>query len=138
MPDNNLVKLTIARDNEMSSFSIGEYVKRLRIEKGWSQRELARKLQDYDESLSYNFVRKLEDGSTESPIFKNVVIMSKLFRVEIESFALAQEGIDPDSKQTDKKEAVEESLIKAFFRSLKEVYPDPKTRNQKLREFLKD
>jgi transcriptional regulator with XRE-family HTH domain len=122
----------------MSSFSIGEYVKRLRQNKDWSQRELARRLQDYDESLSYNFVRKLEDGKTESPIFKNVIALASVFRVDIENFVLAQEGIDPDKKQPEKKEAVEESLFKAFFRGLKDVYPDPKVRSQKLREFLKD
>lgn len=71
--------------------SLADYIVRLRLERGWSTRELGRRI-----GFPYSTVQNIEAGNVEAPRFDIIVAMARAFKVDIVKFATAFSGQDPD------------------------------------------
>ncbi len=100
----------------LSMFTFGTYLSRKRDEKGWSQRELARKA-----GISFMTVSAIESGTTKSPGIAAVIALSKALNVHILDFIFAYEGKDPDLLPTRPEVQKNEDLVEAFQKFLKDT-----------------
>lgn len=85
---------------------LGSFLTRKREEKGWSQRELARKA-----NVSFMTIQAIERGDTLNPGFKTVKSLAKALNVNLYDFSFAMDGIDPDSTEQNSDELAEEAQI---------------------------
>ncbi len=74
-----------------AEMNLGEYIARLRLAKGWSQRDLARRA-----GCSYAQIQKLENNDVASPGIQLIINLAKALNVSEASIILAYKGKDPD------------------------------------------
>lgn len=97
---------------------IGSALKRLRVEKGLTQKELAAKVSD---GLDYTYIGKIERGE-QLPSLKILNKISEALSVHV-SFFFQETGVSGDSRQAPPRlaEARQESEL---FRELKQLHRD--------------
>lgn len=106
-------------DKQSSKITLGEYIARLRDEKGWSQRELARRVSRIlEKDFSQAHMRRLELNETESPGIKALSAVAIALGVPPTSMMLAFNGIDPDRNKSKPIDDPYKQAVKDFFRSL--------------------
>jgi transcriptional regulator with XRE-family HTH domain len=90
--------------------NLAEYIATLRLKKGWSQRELARKT-----GFSSATIQKIESGATEHPGLDVITALSHALNVHPMKLILAYQGKDPDVVDTElEKELWKQAAIKAI------------------------
>lgn len=72
--------------------TLGEYIARKRVEKGLTQRDLAKRA-----GFSHGTLNKIENGLTSHPGIDVLMGISKALNVPITSLIAAYQGKDPDS-----------------------------------------
>lgn len=80
----------------MTKISLGQYVKRLREERHWSQRDLEEQTRLQGYKLDQGTISKIEKDETLNPGIKAFKGLSKALNVHIMKLILAYEGEDPD------------------------------------------
>jgi transcriptional regulator with XRE-family HTH domain len=93
--------------NAISMTTLGDYIARLRDEKDWTMRELARKA-----GLSLGAVQKIENGTTQSPGIDVLLGLSQALNIPIMKLILAYQGRDPDREL---KSATDEQVLQSIM-----------------------
>lgn len=95
--------------NSVTMTTLGDYIKTIREEKRFTQRELAQK-----SGFSHGAIQKIENGTTQHPGIDVLLGLSKALRVKIDILIAAYQGIDPQTLPEDNEVILEES-IKEFM-----------------------
>lgn len=137
----------LGRVIELSSFmawEFGNYIKRLMVDKGWNQADLAR---ESKLSPAYvGFILKGETAREKKPPNVSVdVIISLSEALDVPEAALlavykgkAIEDISTLQTSFKQKDFRYERILLKYSELLKEVYPDENTRTKKIIEILQD
>lgn len=71
--------------------TLGEYIGRVRTEKGWSQKDLAKRCQ-----ISASQIQRLEDNQVKSPGLSLILSLKKALGLTLPQLIAAYEGRDPE------------------------------------------
>lgn len=85
--------------------TLGQYITSLRDEKGWTQRELAKRA-----GCSHTTINKLEGDAFKQPSLDLIIALSRAFKVPVASFVRAYQGKEPNFKEMVDKESLKHSL----------------------------
>lgn len=89
---------------------LGDYISKLRLEKGWSYRDLAEKTPP-EFKVSFATIQEIENGKTVNPGVKAIWGISKALNVHPMKLMLAYAGEDPERLSKDvMDESMEEAL----------------------------
>ena len=114
--------------NTASMTTLGDYIAHLRVEKGWTMRELARKA-----GLSLGAIQKIENGSTLAPGIDAIIAIGQALRVPPLKMILAYQGEDPDTEpplETDVATKVMDVLMENFPEQTKAAIKEMETRKK--------
>ena len=99
--------------------ALGKYIAQLREERGWSQRELARRTQNNYKQAT---ISKLESGGIEDPGIGLLTDLAKALKVPVYTLILVYQKKDPNFKEAIDKDTLKKVLHKAIDKVIEEQF----------------
>ena len=97
-------------DNKPAKTTLGQYIRKLREDKRWSQRDLEKKSQ-----VDQGTISKIERDETSNPGLDTILSLAKVFKVHPMSLIFAFQGQDPDISQEEGHKSEAEDLGEAIL-----------------------
>lgn len=98
--------------------TLGEYITERRLDKGWSQRELARRA-----NRSPSAISKLEGGQIADPGIDLLTAIAKALKISVFSLVLVHQGKSPNIREVLDKASLQKALHKAIDSVLDTHFP---------------